>query len=72
MSMSSIDLGNVIASVDMENIYRHVLRLEGIRHPIVDPAKLNATADYIADHFRSIGADRKMPRSSPKASMTTC
>ena len=42
-----------IAAISEENLYRHVLELEGIRHPIVDPRALNRAADYIADELGS-------------------
>ena len=45
-----------IAPVDIEKLYRHVLRLEGIRHPVSDPDGLNRAAEYISDQLSLLGA----------------
>jgi hypothetical protein len=40
---------------DNEKIYKHVLRLEGTRHPIDTFDSLNNAADYILSEFRKYG-----------------
>lgn len=48
-----------IKKVSTENLYKHVLKLEGPRHPIKNLNNLNAAADYIASEFNKIGLDTK-------------
>lgn len=43
--------------VDIERLYRHVLRLEGERHPIRSPQQLDAAADAILAELKSYGMD---------------
>lgn len=50
-----MDLNTLLHQVDPENIYRHVLRLEGVRHPIETPDKLAAAADYIEAEMSACG-----------------
>jgi hypothetical protein len=45
----------IIQQVDVERLYQHVLRLEGIRHPIKTPKKFNEDADYIKAEFEKYG-----------------
>ncbi|NHK29801.1 MAG: M28 family peptidase [Asgard group archaeon] len=52
-------LDKIIQSIDEENLYRHVLNLEGIRHPIDDLDFLNDTADYILSEFDNYGLNTK-------------
>ncbi|MCG3259545.1 MAG: M28 family peptidase [Candidatus Heimdallarchaeota archaeon] len=44
-----------IKKVDIERLYQHVLSVEGIKHPFVNPEKLNETADYIKSEFQKYG-----------------
>jgi len=50
-----MDVESIINMVDTENMYNHVLRIEGERHPINSPEKLDACADYILSEFESLG-----------------
>lgn len=52
-------LKKLIQSIDEENLYRHVLNIEGIRHPIDDIEFLNETADYIISEFEDYGLNTK-------------
>ena len=44
-----------IKKVDIERLYQHVLSVEGVKHPFVNPEKLNETADYIKSEFQQYG-----------------
>ena len=46
---------NILEKVDIERLYQHVLKTEGIKHPIENPEKLNETADYIKSEFERYG-----------------
>ncbi|MCK4845301.1 MAG: M28 family peptidase, partial [Candidatus Heimdallarchaeota archaeon] len=46
---------NILKKVDIERLYQHILKTEGIKHPIVNPEKLNETADYIKSEFERYG-----------------
>lgn len=46
---------NILKKVDIERLYQHVLKTEGIKHPLVNPEKLNETADYIKSEFERYG-----------------
>ena len=46
---------DVIKRVDVEKLYQHVLKIEGVKHPLTGPAKLNETADYISSEFKKYG-----------------
>ena len=48
-------LHRTLARVDVERLYRHVLRLEGVKHPIDTPEKLREAADYIHAELVSYG-----------------
>ena len=48
-------LADVLNRVDGERIYKHVLELEGTRHPIDAPQKMNEAADYIYSEFKRYG-----------------
>lgn len=50
-----MNIADALARVDVERIYRHVLKLEGIKHPIDSPQKLNEAADYIHSEFARYG-----------------
>jgi len=48
-------MNDMIHKVDVERMYQHVLKIEGIKHHIVNPEKLNETADYILSEFQQYG-----------------
>lgn len=48
---------NLIENVDIEKLYSHILKIEGVKHAIDTPEKLNEVADYIKDEFRSYGIE---------------
>ena len=48
---------DIIQKVDVERLYQHVLAIEGIKHPLIDPIKLNETADYIQNEFQKYSLD---------------
>ena len=50
-----LDIANIFDRVDSEKIYRHVLELEGTRHPIDTPQRLSDAADYILSEFEQYG-----------------
>ncbi|MFW9852492.1 MAG: M28 family peptidase [Candidatus Thorarchaeota archaeon] len=43
---------DIISKVDEEKLFQHVLSVEGVKHPLLDPKKLNETADYIKSEFQ--------------------
>ena len=47
-----MDLEEIIASVDVENLYRHILSLEGVRHPLITPDALAEAEQYILHEFQ--------------------
>ena len=53
--MHELDIESIISMVDTENLYNHVLKIEGERHPINSPDKLDACADYILSEFEALG-----------------
>jgi len=48
-------LESMLASVDVERIYQHILKTEGEKHPLYSPASMEACADYILAEFGSYG-----------------
>ena len=44
-----------IKKVDVERIYQHVMLIEGVKHPIVNPERLDEAADYIKSEFEKYG-----------------
>jgi len=52
-----MDIGEIASQVDRERLYDHVLRLEGTRHPIDSPGKLDYAADYIHSRFEEYGLE---------------
>ncbi|MHA2364818.1 MAG: M28 family peptidase [Candidatus Hodarchaeales archaeon] len=50
--MNQID---IINQIDIERIYKHILNLEGIRHPVTNVEGLNQAADYITNELNSYG-----------------
>lgn len=53
--MDSLNKFQRIQQVDSETIYRHILRIEGIRHPIGSPQKLDDASDYVRSEFENYG-----------------
>lgn len=54
-----MDIDQLVDRVDIDLIYRHVLRLEGERHPISSPIRLDKAADYILSELRTYGLSVK-------------
>jgi len=54
-----MSIAGIIASVDAEMIYRHILRLEGPKNPIDTPERLNEAADYILSELKEYGLEAK-------------
>ncbi|MDH5733565.1 MAG: hypothetical protein OEY88_07270 [Candidatus Bathyarchaeota archaeon] len=52
-----MDTAQIVRKVDSEKIYQHVLRIEGTKHPIDTPEKLNDTANYIHSEFEKYGLE---------------
>jgi len=50
-----MDIDHLVSQVDVERIYQHILKLEGIRHPIDAPEKLDEAANYILSEFKNYG-----------------
>jgi hypothetical protein len=50
-----MSISQIVSQVDSEKIYRHILKIEGIRHPTETPEKLNETAHYIRSEFERYG-----------------
>ncbi|MBD3190674.1 MAG: M28 family peptidase [Candidatus Heimdallarchaeota archaeon] len=48
-------INSVIKNVQAENLYKHVLETEGIRHPLETLEKLEETAQYLLTLFENIG-----------------
>lgn len=45
----------LIEKVEIEQLYKHILHIEGVKHPINGLDKLNETADYIKNQFENYG-----------------
>ena len=52
-----MDLDEIIGKVSPERLYKHVYRLQGVRHPLTNPKALKEAADYIQDDLKSSGLD---------------
>ena len=50
-----MNMDTLLARIDTERLYQHVLKLEGIKHPIDTPDKLRAAGDAIAAELASYG-----------------
>ncbi len=48
-------MDDILRLVDTERLYSHVLKTEGVKHPIDSLDELDACADYILDQFRDMG-----------------
>lgn len=44
-------------NVEIEKLYKHILEIEGVKHALDAPEKLNQVADYIGNEFRSYGLE---------------
>ena len=44
-----------IKKVDIEKLYQHILKIEGVKHLLINPDKLNETADYIKSELQKYG-----------------
>lgn len=49
----------MLKQVDSEKLYQQVLRVQGVKHPIIAPEKLNETADYIKSEFEKYGLETR-------------
>ncbi|MFW9830479.1 MAG: M28 family peptidase [Candidatus Thorarchaeota archaeon] len=45
----------IITDVDVENLYTHVLALEGVKHPLATPKALEKAENYILKEFEHYG-----------------
>lgn len=50
-----MDLTKTLDKVDVERLYRHVLKLEGPKHPLDTPEKLREAADYVYAELEGYG-----------------
>lgn len=57
-----MDITEIMSRVDREKLYSHVLKLEGTRHPIDTPGKLDDTADYLLSEFEEYGLEVNDPK----------
>ncbi|MFW9844341.1 MAG: M28 family peptidase, partial [Candidatus Thorarchaeota archaeon] len=48
-------MDDIVNLVDPENLYRHILKTEGEKHPIHSPEHMEACADYVLKEFESYG-----------------
>jgi len=55
-----MDLDKILDLVEVDRLYRHVLNLEGIKHPLDTPEKLREAADYIYSTLEGYGASVRM------------
>jgi hypothetical protein len=50
-----VDLDGILEKVEIERLYRHVLNLEGVKHPIDTPERLREAAGYIRSEMEGYG-----------------
>jgi hypothetical protein len=50
-----MDLDKILARVDVERLYQHVLRLEGVKHPIDAPERLKQAGETIYAELEQCG-----------------
>jgi hypothetical protein len=55
VGLNLLNLTKIVGQIETERIYEHVLKIEGVRHPIDTPQRLNETADYIHTRFEQYG-----------------
>ena len=53
--MANIEINELIKEVNVENIYTHILALEGPRYPLDNLDELNAAAEYIRKEIKNCG-----------------
>ncbi len=46
---------STLNAIFVENIRKHILAIEGVQHPVSAPEALEQAADYIKEHFESLG-----------------
>jgi aminopeptidase-like protein len=52
-----MDIKEIINNVSVDNLYNHLLKIEGIKHHISGLDKLNETAEYIKNQLESYGVE---------------
>jgi hypothetical protein len=50
---------DLISQIDIENLYQHIVSIEGVRHPLDNPEFLDNTAEYIIEQFDEYGLEIK-------------
>ena len=50
-----VSIEKIIQNVDKENLYQHILQLQGIKHPLDTPKNLHKAADYITSIMEKYG-----------------
>ncbi|TFF90859.1 MAG: M28 family peptidase, partial [Promethearchaeota archaeon] len=50
-----MNLKKIITEVNAEQLFQSILKIQGIKHPIVNPKQLNKTADYIKKELKKYG-----------------
>lgn len=50
-----MDISQIVGRVNSERIYQHILKTEGVKHPIDTPGRLNDIGDYIRSEFEEYG-----------------
>ena len=50
-----MDIEEIVSLVDSEELYTHILNVEGEKHPIDSPDKMEEAADYILSKFKEYG-----------------
>lgn len=53
----TVNINHLVSQVDVERLYQHVLELEGIRHPVDAPERLDEAANYILSEFKKYGLE---------------
>ncbi len=53
--VNPMQVNDLLVQVNVERIYQHILAVEGTKHPIVTPERLEETADYIENQFEKYG-----------------
>ena len=50
-----MEIEEIVSLVDSEELYTHILNVEGVKHPIDAPDKMEEVADYILSKFNEFG-----------------
>ncbi len=53
--MEARTVRDALQNISVDRLRRHIAALEGIRHPLADPAALEQAADYIFDWLHALG-----------------